>query len=196
MRRFPDRDSPDARMVLENAPAVVAEEQYGRLHHPGRGPVVDFEGVETGARKQAVEVQEKGGIRPGVTVDGLVVVPHPEDREARRCQQPDEEYVCGCEVLELVHQEVSATPLPLVPEVRLGEKHLDGAVHLLVVVGLTALGEAAAVVGEDPGEVGDVVAVLLDRHRVSQGDPHVGQRLDVGTDDVRVEPGFPRDQPA
>ena len=104
----------------------------GGIDHRGRAAVVDLEGVLGGGGKVAAELGEKPWRRPGVPVDDLVVVADAEHVEARGRQQPDEQHVRRCEVLELVDQEMSVARLLGPAERPVAQEQLDGQQHLLV----------------------------------------------------------------
>src|SRR5205085_10878401 len=78
---------------LGDPPLVVGQQVAGGVHHRHRAAVVDLEGVVGGAREEAGEVDEEGGVGAGVAVDDLVVVAHAEHVEGRGREQAQHEDV-------------------------------------------------------------------------------------------------------
>ncbi len=89
---------------LGDAPVVVPEQPIDHLDHAGRAAVVHLERMLARAGEQLGEVDQPRRIGAVVAVDRLVVVAHAEHRAARRGEEPDQEEVRRCEVLELVDQ--------------------------------------------------------------------------------------------
>ena len=81
---------------------------------------------------------------------------------------------------------MAAPVLPAAPETRVGEEGFDRSIDLLVEVGLVAPPEPFAVSVVDGREVGNVVTSGLNNLGTTQGDPGLGQRLDVWPDRVGV----------
>ena len=70
--------------------APIARQQVGcGLDHRCRAAVVDLERVVARSGEEMVEIDEELRVGPGIPVDHLVVVTHPEDGEPGRRHQPE-----------------------------------------------------------------------------------------------------------
>ncbi len=140
----------------------------------------------TGAGEVAGEIDEELGSGPGVAVDDLVVVTHPEAVVPGSGQQTDQQQVGRGEVLELVDQQATAPGLGRPSGAGIGQEDLDGPVDLLVEVDRSAFGQGAPVPVEpfaDPLGVGDL---LLHDVRRGEPEPDGGEGADVRGDRVGV----------
>ena len=152
-------------MTLGTRRRLWASRRPAAVDHGGRAAVVDLEGVVAGTGEQPVVADQPLRRGPGVAVDRLVVVAHPEDGQIGAGQQPDQQQVGGSEVLELVDQQQPARPLGGAAGVGLGQEHLDGAHDLLVEVQLVAGGQAGPVALDHVGEAVDVALAVRPRPR-------------------------------
>ena len=126
IRRRPD--------LLVDATDVVGEQRAGGVDDRRRAAVVDLERVLLRAGEVLAVVDEEPRVGARVTVDDLIVVADAEHVVAGCREQPQEQHVRGCQVLQLVDQQVAVLGLPVAAERSVAEQQLDGQVDLLVVV--------------------------------------------------------------
>ena len=180
------RPGPD---LLGHPAAVVAQQVGGGLHHRGRAPVVDLQGVRARAGHEPVEVDQPGRGGAGEAVDGLVVVAHPVQVIGRGRQQPHQQQMGRGEVLELVHQQHPAGPLGGPAGLGVGQQSLDRGQDLLVVVDL-AVGPQLPAVGVQHLRKPLHLACerRLDLGRVPQPEPGRGEGVQPRGQPVRHGP--------
>ncbi|HRE02174.1 MAG TPA: hypothetical protein PLV68_12800, partial [Ilumatobacteraceae bacterium] len=169
------------------AATVVTHEPIGCFDHVARAAVVDLERMRGCRRKQLREVDQPGRIGPAVAVDRLVVVADAEHRQTRRRQQPHQQHVRGCEVLEFVDQQHAAGTLGGGPGIGVGEQNLQCRVHLLVEVDHPVAAQCGAILRPHLDQAVDfAVVTALDGHRVDQAQTDRAQRFDPHRDRVGV----------
>jgi hypothetical protein len=126
------------------------------------------------------EVDQHPRRRPGVAVDGLVVVTDGEHLLQRAGEQPHQQHEGRRQVLGLVDQQVHAGATHAGAQRRVGQQQLDGAVDLLVEVEAAVRMQPPSVAGDEHCEARDVTASCLDVRRIAQCEAHLRQRCDVG----------------
>ena len=138
------------------------------------------------AGEVVLELDEETRVGSGIAVDHLVVVADAEDLELGGGHEPQQQEIGGREVLELVHQEMSAPLLPSGSQRRVAQERLDRAVHLLAVIDPVPLVETAPVPLERGGEPRHVVSFRLHLFGIPQPGADLVEGFHVGAHRVGV----------